>query len=239
MRARKPEDIPLEMPPRKWEHAKKPGHGMTRLSKDVSAGFGIVAKNPPIPVGDGTAPSSVATQGPRPSADSPGTPTPGTPTPEECRVLWDTVMSTASHSSVAEYLEHEKALQDYEGQKLNRLQIMTWAQQTRARFLRLSMADRKIFLDVLTADEGGAMARMFSLQAKLESEGVDDDQLKLTKAATKALKPGGHIDDAIAPVRKALNGQKQAKQREQKMLTAGSRAALPPGRALALPGGKE
>ena len=156
---------------------------------------------------------------------------------DETRAVWNTI-ATDPEIPIAEYLEHEKALQDYEGQKLNRLQIMTWAQQTRARFLRLSMADRKIFLDVLTADEGGAMAHMFALQAKLESEGVDDNQLKLTKVATKALNPGGHINDVIAPVRKALRGQKQAKQSEQKMLTAGSRAALAPGRALALPGGK-
>ena len=145
----------------------------------------------------------------------------------------------SARPEIREYLEHEKALQEYEGKKLNRLQIMTWAQQTRSRFLRLSMADRKIFLDVLTADEGGAMAHMFSLQAKLEEEGVDDAQLKLIKTATKALKPGGHIDDAIVPVKKALREQKRSLQREQKMLTAGGRAALPPGRALALPGGKE
>jgi hypothetical protein len=157
--------------------------------------------------------------------------------PYDVRPVWNAMVDDPE-VPIADYLEHEKALQDYEGQKLNRLQIMTWAQQTRARFLRLSMADRKIFLDVLTADEGGAMAHLFAMQAQLEAKGVDDNQIKVKKAAVKALKPGGHIDDAIKPIRRALRGQQQAKQREQKMLTAGSRAALPPGRALALPGGK-
>lgn len=206
MRIRKPKDVG-EMPPRTWVHAEKPGHGMTRLSKNVSVGYGVDAQEAP-------------------------------PLTDETRAVWNTVVPNPE-VPIAEYLEHEKALQEYEGKKLNRLEIMTWAQRTRARFLRLSMADRKIFLDVLTADEGGAMAHMFSLQAKLESEGVDDDQLKLTKTMTKALKPGGHIDDAIAPIRKGLREQKRTVQREQKMLTAGSRTALPPGRALALPGGKE
>lgn len=201
------------MPPRKWEKAED-------VNPCPAVAHIRTTTKPPQPLRCGQHHDDGAQETP--------------PLTDETRAVWDSI---APNPEIREYLDHEQALQEYEGKKLNRLQIMTWAQQTRARFLRLSMADRKIFLDVLTADEGGAMSRMFSLQAKLESEGVDDDQLKLTKAATKALKPGGHIDDAIAPVKKGLREQKRKVQREQKMLTASSRATLPPGRALALPGG--
>lgn len=212
MRERRPKDIG-EMPPRRWQKTEE----IVRCPAGAHVHSTFVPPPQPLPCG--------------PHADDPPP-----PPIDELHAVWDSI---APDPEIREYLEHEKALQEYEGKKLNRLQIMTWAQQTRSRFLRLSMADRKIFLDVLTADEGGAMAHMFSLQAKLEEEGVDDAQLKLIKTATKALKPGGHIDDAIVPVKKALREQKRSLQREQKMLTAGGRAALPPGRALALPGGKE
>ena len=77
---------------------------------------------------------------------------------------WDAIVNDPERP-VAEYVEHERALQEYEGEKLTRLKIMTRAQEIRTWFLKLPMADRKIFLDVLTADEDGAMTHMFSLQA--------------------------------------------------------------------------
>lgn len=216
MRTRKPKDIPLEMPTRTWRKKEEVE------AAECPAAVHVHAKTVP--------PQPLRCRHRDDDAQE-------TPLTDEHRAIWNTVVPNPE-IPIAEYLEHEKALQEYEGKKLNRLEIMTWAQRTRARFLSLSMADRKIFLDVLTADEGGAMAHMFALQAKLEAEGVDDAQLKLTKTVTKALKPGGRIDDAIAPVKKALREQKRNVQREQKMLTAGSRTALPPDRALALPGGK-
>ena len=151
---------------------------------------------------------------------------------------WDALVNNPE-IPVAEYLENEKALQDREGKKLNRLAIMTRAQRTRAWFLGLSMADRKIFLDVLTADDDGAMANLFALQAKVASK-VDDDYLD-------ALKPGvlaPHVDGApevikaFTAMNRVVGKQKRAKRREQK-LASGSHTELPPGRVLALPGGKE
>ena len=147
---------------------------------------------------------------------------------------WDAMVHNPE-MPIAEYLEHEKALQEYEGEKLTRLKIMTRAQEIRTWFLKLSMANRKIFLDVLTSDtDGGAMARLFALQSKLEAKGVDDDYLA-------PLKPGvlaGSVAAAPGPMKRIMREQKRAKQLKQKMLTAGSPTALPPGRALALPGGK-
>jgi hypothetical protein len=153
--------------------------------------------------------------------------------PTDYREIWDAVVPD---SDVAEYLQHEQAMQEYEGKKLNRLQLMTWAQRTRTRFLSLSMADRKIFLDVLTADENGSFTRMFALQARIEANGVTDKTLLLKKVAVKALKSGGRGDNAIQPVRKQLKKQAQEQAREQKLLTDKSPILLPARRVLSLPG---
>ena len=136
-------------------------------------------------------------------------------------------------STVDKYVEHEQALQEHEGKKVKRLQIMLFAQRVRARFLSLSMADRKIFLDVLTADEGGAMTRMFALQAQVASE-ITDDQLALAKMAAK---PANSDLAATIAVCKLYDKQTRSQERQKKLRASSSRPALPAGRALSLTGG--
>jgi len=153
------------------------------------------------------------------------------------RESWKVLQSTASDSASSRYIKHEEALQEFENEKLNKLQIMRWAQQTRTRFLRLSMADRRVFLDVLTADEHGAFSKMFELQTEVAAEGTTDDDLKLTRRAIKLLEPGKsekHIDDVLPEIRRVSRKQKTKKQ-QRAALTAGTKQALPAG-SLNLPG---
>lgn len=154
----------------------------------------------------------------------------------DLRQKWDALVNDPERP-VAEYVEHERALQEHEGEKLTRLKIMTRAQEIRTWFLKLPMADRKIFLDVLTADEDGAMTRMFSLQATVESKGVDDDYIEAVKPGVLAPRVDGvpNVVKAYTALNRVVGKQKLAKQLKQKMLE-GSRTALPPGRTLTLPG---
>ena len=85
---------------------------------------------------------------------------------------------------VAEFVAHEHALREHEADKLNRLEILIFAQRTRTKFLGLSIPDRKIFLDVLTSDDGGSMTRLFELQNQVEAEHLTED-VALNKAVQK------------------------------------------------------
>lgn len=150
---------------------------------------------------------------------------------------WDALVNNPE-IPIAEYLENEKALQEREGEKLNRLAIMTRAQRTRAWFLGLSMADRKIFLEVLTADDDGAIAKLFALQAKVESK-VDDAYLEAVKPGVFAPPRDGKPDvvKAYTALNRVVAKQGRARERKQK-LASGSRAALPTPSVLRLPGAK-
>jgi len=158
----------------------------------------------------------------------------------EAREIWSVVEIGRTGSPAEQYQQHRQALQDLEHEKLNRLQIMTWAQQTRTRFLRLPMADRKIFLGVLTADENGAFTKLFKLQAQLEAAGVTDAKLKLLEAWKKAEKPGANTEDIVKAVRKELAGQqKKLKARAVLELPSAEGPALPENKTLSLPGAKD
>jgi hypothetical protein len=168
-------------------------------------------------------------------------PAPVSPTKlAEAREIWNVVKMQQPDSPAHQYQQHQKALQDSENEKLNRFQIMTWAQQTRTRFLRLSMADSKIFLDVLTADENGAFTKLFKLQSQIEAAGVTDAELKLLEAWKKAEKPGANTDDIVKAVRKELAGQqKKLKARAVLELSPAEEPALPEYKTLSLPGAKD
>jgi len=158
----------------------------------------------------------------------------------DARTIWSVVEAGQTGSPAQRYQQHHQALQDFEHEKLNRLQIMTWAQQARTRFLRLSMADRKIFLDVLTADENGAFTKLFKLQAQLEAAGVTDAKLKLLEAWKKAEKPGANTKDIVKAVRKELAGQQtKLKARAVLELPLADGPALPENKTLSLPGAKD
>jgi len=168
-------------------------------------------------------------------------PAPPSPTKlVEAREMWSAVEMARTGSPAQQYQQHQQALQDFEHEKLNRLQIMTWAQQTRTRFLRLSMADRKIFLDVLTTDENGAFTKLFKLQAQLEAAGVTDAELKLLEAWKKAERPGANAEDVVKAVRKELAGQqKKLKARAVLELPPAEGPALPESKTLSLPGARD
>ena len=158
----------------------------------------------------------------------------------DARTIWSVVETAQTGSPAQLYQQHQQALQEFEHEKLNRLEIMTWAQLTRTRFLRLSMADRKIFLDVLTADENGAFTKLFNLQAQLEAAGVTDAELKLLAAWKKAEKPGANTEDIVKAVRKELAGQqKKLKARAVLELPPAEGPALPENTTLSLPGARD
>jgi hypothetical protein len=138
------------------------------------------------------------------------------------------IFKAVTNRTIKEYLEHEKSLREYEGEKLNRLEIMAWAQRTRTRFVGLSMQDRKVFLDVLTADENKSISHMLSLQHKLEAEGIDDNILAIGRAG------GDGYEREIIKARKTQKTQKKLSTRRQRLLSAAPDNALPAGRVLAL-----
>ena len=168
-------------------------------------------------------------------------PAPVSPTKlAEAREIWGVVEMQQPDSPAQQYRQHQEALRDLEHEKLNRLQVMTWAQKIRTHFARLSMADRKIFLDVLASDENGAFTKLFTLQAQLEAAGVTDAELKLLEAWTKAEKPGTNTDDSVKAVRKELAMQKKKlKARAVLELPPVEGAALPAKKKLSLPGAKD
>lgn len=161
------------------------------------------------------------------------------PLPEEiaeARDVWSVVQMARPDSAAQRYRKHQSALRNLEDEKLHRLQIMKWAQETRARFLRLSLADRKLFLEVLMADENQAFSKLFALQSELEASGVNDEELKLLDAWEKEQKPGALIGDCVQGARKAIKQQKKLRQQRATLeLPPAEPPALPPVK-LSLPG---
>jgi hypothetical protein len=156
----------------------------------------------------------------------------------QARENWKVFQSTASDSASMRYLNHQDALRDLENEKLNRMQIMQLAQRTRAKFLSWTMEERKIFLDVLTADEHGNFTEMFALQAELAAEGITDADLAITRKASKLLEPGKktkHINDAVPEISRAIRGQKTKKAERAALMAPRAVKALPQA-TLTLPG---
>ena len=161
----------------------------------------------------------------------------------DARAQWEVLKSTHADSASRRYIEHEEALREFENQKLSRLQVMEWAQRTRTKFLKLSMEERRLFLNVLASNEGGSFSKMLALQEELEAEGITDAKLKLTKKATKLLEPGKkkkHVNDLLPTLRGEIHTQEKKAMRRTKLLAADSsdsHAALPSG-TFGLPGSK-
>jgi hypothetical protein len=132
----------------------------------------------------------------------------------------------AEPSVLDRYVDHQQALQEHESDKLNRLQVMLFAQRTRTKFLGLGLADRKIFLDVLTADDNGSMSQMFALQAEMDNEKFTDDDVKLDKVARKA--------KTMDKVHKKCNQQLAKHERRKNLLDPANHPAALATPALAL-----
>jgi len=105
----------------------------------------------------------------------------GEPSQEIC-------VATETTHPVGEYLEHLRAMKNAEEKKLRHLATMKLAQQTRTKFLRMSLEERKVFLDVLTADADGSFTTLFAMQQDLSARGVDDGELELVEATSRGLK---------------------------------------------------
>jgi len=173
----------------------------------------------------------------RPTAPVPS-PKPSANDVAEAQAVWQVVGLAQSGSTAQRYRKHQAALQALEDEKLNRLQIMKWAQETRSRFLRLSMANRKLFLEVLTADENQAFSTLFALQGELDAAGVTDDNLKMLDAWEQSSKSGAHVNDCVAGTKKEIKRQKKLQTaRETLQLPSSERPALPKA-TLSLPGAK-
>ena len=136
---------------------------------------------------------------------------------------------TEESSPVGAYLEHRRAMQQTEDKKLRHLATMKLAQQVRAKFLRMSLEERKVFIDVLTADADGSFTTLFALQTDLVERGVDDEDLALVEDTSRGLKrlergktdhrtwahAVGVVNDSI--IRREIKKGKLAKPRKGKM----------------------
>jgi hypothetical protein len=152
---------------------------------------------------------------------------------KEAQEVWTVLGMTRADSPAKRLRDHEGALRALEHEKLNRLQLMTWAQQIRARFLSLSMADRKLFLGVLTADTFGSFTKLFELQAEVQSAGITDEKLKLFDTAVKHGLAG--TEKSIVSVKRRIRQQEENRGARETIKLNSRQRALPPA-TLSLPG---
>ena len=81
----------------------------------------------------------------------------------------------------------------------NRLKILTYAQQIKLRFLRMSPQERQLFLNALTADNKNGFGNLFDLERALNesnSSWRSDDAVPIERARVRAITQGKTIEQA-------------------------------------------